>query len=498
MNAERKQAEQGGMTKAALIYPHQLFANHPALLESSNVVLVEDPLFFSQYHFHRQKLMLHRATMKNFAESCRQRNFTVHYVEAASLQETASIAFHLKRLQINSVHYVDPCDDWLAMRLSQGLRQHGIDARVIPDPDFLTPREVIDRFAEGKLYFTDFYITQRQRLDILIDRGGGPTGKKWSFDPDNRKRLPRGFEVPIRERIVESDAVREARRYTRQNFPAALGSDEEFCYPTDHAGAAAWLNEFVRERLVSFGDYEDAISTSHDVLFHSVLTPMLNVGLLRPQQVVDAALKAGDRIPLNSLEGFLRQVIGWREFVRLVYLQCGRRQRTRNFWSFDREIPSGFYTGRTGVAPVDHVIHQVLKTGYCHHIERLMILGNFLLLCEVHPDAVYRWFMELFVDAYDWVMVPNVYGMSQYADGGLMTTKPYISGSNYVLKMSDFKKGPWCKVWDGLYWRFIDRQQTCFSRNPRMAMMVRMKDKLGTKLDEHLQVAEDFLGRLND
>lgn len=283
----------------------------------------------------------------------------------------------------------------------------------------------------------------------------------------------------------------------RAHFPDAIGSDAEFGYPTDHAGAAAWLDGFVRERLASFGDYEDAISTAHDVLFHSVLTPMLNVGLLSPRQVIDAVIAQAGRVPLNSLEGVVRQVIGWREFVRLVYLTRGRGQHTRNFWGFTRDIPAAFYDGGTGIGPVDHVVRQVLRTGYCHHIERLMILGNFLLLCDIHPDVVYRWFMELFVDAYDWVMVPNVYGMSQHADGGLMTTKPYISGSSYVLKMSDFKKGAWCAVWDALYWRFVNRHADFFGANPRMAVIVKMKDKLGDRLKEHLRVADAFLAQLH-
>jgi deoxyribodipyrimidine photolyase-related protein len=487
------------VTHAALIYPHQLFVDHPALVGVSDVVLVEEPLLFSQWTFHRQKLMLHRASMMRFAEDCRQRKLKVHYVEAATLDDTAAIAPVLKRLRIRSVQYVDPCDDWLSTRLTDGLRQHGIIAKVIADPHFLTPLPVIQAFVEGKkrLYFTDFYVAQRQRLGILLEPDHKPTGGQWSFDPDNRKKLPNGISVPTGCRVEENDDVREARQRTRERFPSAIGFDGDFSYPTDHAGAAAWLDDFVRERLASFGDYEDAISSTQEVLFHSVLTPMLNIGLLSPQQVVDAALAERDRIPLNSLEGFLRQVIGWREFVRLVYLTHGRRQRTRNFWEFTREIPSGFYNGSTGIDPVDHVIRQVLRTGYCHHIERLMILGNFLLLCDVHPDAVYRWFMALFIDAYDWVMVPNVYGMSQYADEGMMTTKPYISGSNYVLKMSDFKRGPWCEVWDGLYWRFIDRHADFFACNPRMAMMVRMKDKLGAKLAKHLDLAEDFLSQLH-
>jgi deoxyribodipyrimidine photolyase-related protein len=198
-------------------------------------------------------------------------------------------------------------------------------------------------------------------------------------------------------------------------------------------------------------------------------------------------------VSLNSLEGFLRQVIGWREFVRLVYLHAGSQQRTRNSWGLSRSLPASFYDGTTGIVPFDRSIQRALKHGYCHHIERLMVLGNFMLLCDIAPNSVYRWFMEMFIDAYDWVMVPNVYGMSQHADGGLMTTKPYISGSSYIHKMSDYPKGAWSEIWDALYWRFIDRERSFFGQNPRMRVMVGQLDRMGKKLDHHRAVAERFL-----
>jgi deoxyribodipyrimidine photolyase-related protein len=397
------------------------------------------------------------------------------------------------------VQYVDPCDDWLASRLTAGLEAAGISETVLGDPHFLTaPEEIESRADEHEsLFFTSFYVSQRKRLGILLDNQGKPIGGKWSFDRENRRRLPRDARVPTLPTRRDDRYLREARDCVRERFPRAIGSDEEFRYPTDHRSAAAWLSDFVETRLGPFGDYEDAISKDQDTLFHSVLTPMLNIGLLSPMQIIDKALSRFGKVPLNSLEGFVRQVVGWREFVRLVYLTRGGRQRTGNFWGFTRGMPAEFYDGTTGIEPVDTVIRRVLRTGYCHHIERLMILGNFMLLCEIEPNAVYRWFMEMFVDAYDWVMVPNVYGMSQYADGGLMTTKPYLSGSSYVLRMSDFKRGPWCETWDALYWRFIDEHADVFAQNPRMALMVKMRDRLGPKLVEHRRIAASFLRKLH-
>jgi deoxyribodipyrimidine photolyase-related protein len=483
------------MPTAALIYPHQLFDPHPAAVGADVVFLVEDPLFFRQYAFHKQKLMLHRATMKRYA---RETLPDARYIDAHALNDTADVVPIVKAAKCRTVRVVDPTDDWLRSKLQAACAASGVALTVVPDPHFLTPAAEVEAFAAGKetLYFTDFYIRQRKRLGVLLTPDGKPLAGKWSFDADNRKKLPAAVRPPAPTPPPETEFVREARRYVRAHFPAAPGCDEPFHYPTSAADARAWLTEFLDRRFADFGAYEDAISTRARVLFHSVLTPALNVGLLAPREVLDAALRCDGRVPMNSLEGFVRQVIGWREFVRLVYLTHGRRQRTRNYWGHARPMPASFYTGTTGVAPVDHAIRTVLDTGYCHHIERLMILGNFLLLCEVRPAAVYRWFMELFVDAYDWVMVPNVYGMSQFADGGRMTTKPYISGSSYVRKMSDHPKGPWCPIWDALYWRFIDRHADFFRSNPRTAVVVKMKDKLGAKLAEHRRTAERFLDTL--
>ena len=217
-------------------------------------------------------------------------------------------------------------------------------------------------------------------------------------------------------------------------------------------------------------------------------------------EIVEKTLAFGlsNNIPLNSLEGFIRQVVGWREFIRGVYMAKGREERTRNFWGFHKKIPASFYDGTTGIFPVDETIKKVLKTGYCHHIERLMVLGNFMLLCEFDPNEVYQWFMELFIDSYDWVMVPNVYGMSQFADGGMMSTKPYISGSNYLMKMGDYPKGNWQEIWDALFWRFLDVHRDFFLKNPRLGMLVKTFDKWNVTQQNHIQkIANDFLNELS-
>lgn len=324
-----------------------------------------------------------------------------------------------------------------------------------------------------------------------------PIGGKWTYDTENRKKYPKGKIPPEVHFPAPSDFWDEAIEYTERHFGDNPGRiSKERWYPVTHLEAADWFEQFLALRFYDFGVYEDAIVKEDSILNHSVLSPLINVGLILPEEVVDKSLAFAlkEDIPLNSTEGFIRQIIGWREFIRGMYLCKGSYSRTRNFWNFDRKIPDCFYDGTTGIEPIDQTINKVLNTGYCHHIERLMILGNFMLLCEFDPDEVYQWFMEMFIDAYDWVMVPNVYGMSQFADGGTFATKPYVGGSNYIKKMSNYTKGHWEKIWDGLFWRFIDKHQDFFLSNPRTSMLANTFNRMsGEKQKNHLKNAGMFI-----
>jgi deoxyribodipyrimidine photolyase-related protein len=334
-----------------------------------------------------------------------------------------------------------------------------------------------------------------------LEKGDEPVGGKWTFDTDNRKKYPKKKTPPKVTFPAENSFTKEAKNYVEDNFADNYGEiSSEFNYPTTYKESREWLKQFLEKRFYEFGDYEDALVADEKILNHSVLTPMLNVGLITPDEIIETTLEFAEEndVPINSVEGFIRQIIGWREFIRGIYETVGTKERTMNFFGFKRKIPESFWTARTGIEPLDIVIKKVLETGYCHHIERLMVVGNFMLLCEFDPDEVYRWFMELFIDAYDWVMVPNVYGMSQFADGGLFATKPYISGSNYLMKMSDSKKGEWQEVWDGLFWRFMDTHREFFLSNPRLGMLVRMFDKMDAeKKAAHIANAENFLESLD-
>lgn len=489
-----------------LIYPHQLYARHPLCGLGHPIYLIEDPLYFGNdarwpCSMHQQKILLHRASMKAYAATLIARGETVHYIDApeGTHHKSHTLLAEVLPQSLKKIHVVDPADEILSRRIEHFCRTQKCELHLIPSPNFLSPASFLEQTiaSKKKPFMARFYEAQRKRMNVLLESDGTPVGGKWSFDEENRRKLPKNHQVAAEPWCAHKD-LEEAIAYVTKRFSHYPGTLKGFRWPVTHQQAQLWLDRFIAERLHNFGEYEDAISTQHAYLYHAAITPALNIGLLDPQQVIDAVLQQKEQVPMNSLEGFIRQVIGWREFMRGIYQHHGRSIRVKNFWNFTRPMPQSFYDGTSGIAPVDRVIRQVLADGYCHHIERLMVLGNFFLLCRIHPEDVYRWFMELFVDAYDWVMVPNVYGMSQFADGGTFTTKPYLSGSNYVKKMSDEASGPWCEIWDALFWTFIADHNDFFYSNPRLSMMARTWEKMAPeKQAAHRKVASRFLEELS-
>lgn len=470
-----------------IIFPHQLFKDVSLLKQVDEVYLVEEYLFFNQYKFHKQKLVLHRASMKYYEDFLQQKNIKANYVEAIS--NPSDIRVLLNEIENTTIHFYDVCDNWLEKRINKVGKKNNNKLIEHTTPLFINSKQDLETYfsSRTKYFQTDFYILQRKKLYILVDENQKPIGGKWSFDADNRLKYPKDKIAPKLAFPALNIFYKEAIEYVSKNYPKNYGNiSEAFIYPTTHDQSEFWLQQFLETRFNEFGEYEDAIVDEENILHHSVLTPMLNIGLLLPMQILNAAIDYASKnnISINSLEGFIRQIVGWREFIRGVYVYKGTQERTTNFWKFNKEIPSSFYTATTGIQPIDTTIKKLLKTGYNHHIERLMILGNFMLLCEFNPDKVYQWFMEMYIDAYDWVMVPNVYGMSQFADSGLMATKPYISGSSYVLKMSNYKRGSWCEIWDALFWNFMNKHRNFFLSNPRLGMLIKTYDKMSEEKKE--------------
>ncbi|WP_191859950.1 cryptochrome/photolyase family protein [Hanstruepera ponticola] len=491
------------MKAVNILFPNQLFSESPLLDNDYPIYLVEEYLFFSQYAFHKQKIAFHRASMLYYKDFLENKNKEVVYIEATDdNSDIRNLIATLIEQGTTEIHIIDPVDNWLEKHIHSILN----DCELVSynNPLFINTKSDLKHFfkPEKKSFSqTTFYKQQRKKRNILIDEDDNPEGGKWTYDTENRKKYPKDKTPPNIHYPESSSYWEKAVTYTQTHFKKNPGNiSKQRLYPITHEESLNWLQQFLEYRFYDFGIYEDAILKAEIFLNHSVLTPMLNVGLISPHTIIDKTLQFSleENIPINSTEGFIRQIIGWREFMRGMYELKGSFARTKNFWGFKRRIPNSFYEGSTGIEPVDDTIKKVLKTGYCHHIERLMILGNFMLLCEFHPDAVYQWFMELFIDAYDWVMVPNVYSMSQFADGGTFATKPYLSSSNYIKKMSNYSGGSkWETIWDGLFWRFVHEHQKVFESNPRTSMMYHNLKRLSDdKKEAHFKAANDFLDSL--
>lgn len=482
-----------------VIFPHQLFLNSPLLENNNEIYLIEEFLFFKQYKFHKQKIAFHRASMKAYQNYLQGLNLRVHYIDSDNvLSDIRQFHQEIKAKNIHTINLIEPTDNWLEQRVASLSSKCKIN--IYTNTQFLNTKEDLDVFfrkEKSSFFQTSFYKLQRKKLGILMDEQQNPIGGKWTYDDENRNKYPKNKLPPIVNFPESSELWNEAINYTKSRFSENPGSlSNERLYPITHKEASDWLEQFLRYRFYDFGIYEDAIVKESSILNHSVLSPLMNVGLILPLEIINRTLSFAkeEDIPINSTEGFIRQIIGWREFIRGMYICKGNYSRTRNYWGFKGKIPKSFYDGTTGIDPIDQTIKKILKTGYCNHIERLMVLGNFMLLCEFDPDEVYRWFMELFIDAYDWVMVPNVYGMCLFADGGSFATKPYIGGSNYIKKMSNYPKGEWEQIWDGMFWRFVMKHQDFFRSNPRTSMLFHSLNKMSNeKRENHIQNAQLFI-----
>jgi deoxyribodipyrimidine photolyase-related protein len=492
-------------TSLNIILPNQLFEESSLLKNNDDFLLIEENLFFNQYKFHKQKILFHRLSMKFYQIYLESLGKKVKYLNSTDPFSDIIIFLEKNIALYSKIEIIDPDDNYIEKRIKRFSEKNKIELVIHENPTFLTKKYDLNQFFrrdKKKFFQTSFYKSQRKKLNILLNNDGTPVGGEWTYDTMNRERYPKDKTPPqIIPININQEVYNESLKYVEKEYSKNPGQiHSKFLYPVNFRDAKKWFSNFLETRFNEFGPYEDSIVKNESFLNHSLLSPLLNSGLLTPDFVVKQSLEFYYKkdIKINSCEGFIRQIIGWREFIRGIYYCKGSEERTKNFWGFKRKIPKSFYDGTTGIEPLDDSIKKILKTAYAHHIERLMIIGNFMLLCEFDPDEVYKWFMELFIDSYDWVMVPNVYGMSQFADGGIMSTKPYISGSNYILKMSDYKKGNWSEIWDSLFWNFIDKNRVFFNKNPRMRLLVISFDKMNyEKKDKFLSVANKYLNKLD-
>ena len=474
------------------------------------VFMAEDQGLCTYVRHHKLKLVLFLAAMRSYADELRQAGYDVHYARLDDQPTGADAPSYEQKLadcldahpDVRHLVHFEIEDKFFEHRVRTFTGKHGLAIDEHPSPMFLTSRQQFAEYlddANDKPFMARFYERQRKRLKVLVDANGKPLGGQWSFDAENRKKLPKHLAIPETKYAQPTDHVRDIVDLVNERFadhPGTIDNLNDVWFPTTRRQALWWLREFLDQRLTQFGDYEDALSTRGDWLFHSVLTPALNLGLITPDEIIDRALEHADQhdTPLNSLEGFVRQIIGWREFIRGIYQHYSEQEEQENSFGHHRTMKPCWFTGDTGIPPLDDAIKKALRLGWTHHIERLMVLSNFMNLCEIQPKQAHDWFMQMYVDSSDWVMGPNVYGMGLRSDGGIFSTKPYICGSNYLLKMSDYSKGEWCDVADGLYWRFVDRNRAFFEANPRMSVMTRSLDKLKAERKERIfALAEVFI-----
>ncbi len=482
------------MKEVTLVYPHQLFAQSPAIQKGRRILLIEESLILSYNPIHYQKLIFHKLSLDAYEERLKKSGHRVDRLTIERYPKTEDVFEYLKKEGIQVIHVVDTTDCYL----EQAITISKIKRVWYESPLFiLSKEEAMARYESSKKNMARFYKKLREDTHILMDENALPKGGKWSFDADNREKLPRNVTLP-KDILFEMHFDLEKTKKWLDTVKTEKYGEIACWLPYKHKEAETFLQIFLEDRFAHFGLYEDALSTKSVRLFHSTLSPLINVGLLEPKQVIDRAIQYANThsVPINSLEGFVRQIIGWREFMRAAY-ECDHiTMRNRNFWKHTRSLPKRFWTGDTGILPVDNAITKALRYGYNHHIERLMVLGNFMLLSQINPDEVYQWFMAMYLDAYDWVMVPNVYGMSQFADGGIFATKPYISGSNYIKKISDYPGGDWEEKWTALYWNFICIHRNFFISNHRLSMMPILFDKMEQKKKEnYLKIAKEYLSK---
>jgi deoxyribodipyrimidine photolyase-related protein len=454
-----------------LLLPNQLFAEIPKIL-FDKIILYEHPAFFTDFKFHKSKLLYHRVTMKsyfNYLQKKFKSNADITYIDF-NKKYTKDILN-----KNNHLYFYDPVDHSIEKELKKINSNYTMMDSIL----FIETIDELKSFATNKKKFThnSFYIWQRRKLNLLLSNNK-PVGGKWSFDVENRLKFPDDYKDSLKIKFISNNLINQSKKYIDTYFNKNYGECNIYL-PFTHSQAKTHFKKFLKQRLSCFGPYQDAVDKNIHFACHSVISPMLNIGLLDIRFVLDETIKFYNKHKssqlLKSVEAFIRQVIGWRSYVRMLYHFKFKELESSNFFKHKNKLSYHWYNGNLGFPPVDDVIHKIIKTAYAHHIERLMYCGNLMLLLCIHPKYIYQWFMELFIDSYNWVMLPNVHGMSQFSAGNLMMTRPYFSSSNYIFNMTHYNKNEtiyinkniykWADVWDALYYSFINDNYKFLSKN---------------------------------
>ncbi|MGD8621613.1 MAG: cryptochrome/photolyase family protein [Anaerolineales bacterium] len=468
----------------------QLLKDHPAIeqavkccgQENVCVVMIESDRRIARQPYQRKKLVLLLSAMRHYARDLERDGINVDYRKAGSFSE--GLQAHLDERNPDKLLTME-FSSYSGRKFQRQLQEQGeVPVEVIPNTQFLVGEHnpIPSPEPEKRYVLEHFYREMRRHFNVLLD-DDEPVGGEWNFDASNRKRLPKDLYPPDPIQFEPDDITREVMKGVA-DLPYGVGSVEEFNYAVDHEATESAFEDFVANRLDLFGPYEDALTRRSHAVFHSLLSPYLNIGLLEPLPVIRRVeqLYRSGQVRIESAEGFIRQILGWREFMYWQYWRQMPGMLDQNAWQAESDIPGFFWDASTDMACLAYALERALQTGYNHHIERLMVISNFLMLTGVNPRAANDWFLSVYIDAYDWVMPPNVIGMGLNADGGLTSTKPYIASANYINKMGDFcsgcaynhkkRHGGGACPFNYLYWNFILKHEERLKSNPRTSRNV--------------------------
>ena len=463
---------------------------------------------------HPQKIALIFSAMRHFAEALRGEGVKVDYTclddDDAAESFTAALEAAVARHEVDRIVMTEP-GEWRVLEMMNGwCSAFDLPVEIRDDTRFLATLDRFRDWADGRKRLTMeyFYRELRRETGWLMD-GDDPVGGEWNYDADNRKALPDDCRPPQRERFEPDATTNDVLALVEERFGDHFGSLDGFSWAVTRDQALTALDHFIEDCLPRFGDYQDAMAVDEDFLFHAVLSPYLNIGLLLPREVCEAAIAAweDERAPLNAVEGFVRQILGWREFVRGLYWLKMPEYRDGNFLEARRDLPELYWGAKTDMRCLHQAVDATRRNAYAHHIQRLMITGNFALLAGIDPRQVQDWYLEVYADAFEWVELPNTHGMALFADGGVMATKPYAASANYINKMSDYcgecryrhtkRTGEDACPFNYLYWDFLDRNRERLDSNHRMGFAYRNLDRLDPEeLDTIREQSRSFLDEL--
>lgn len=428
-----------------VILPNQLFEiKYFKNLNIKKIIVVEEPIYFgfrkNKLNFNKKKIILHRSSMKYYENYLINMKYNVEYYDYKNINYSKIF---------NDEVYMFKIYDY---EVENKLKKYKII--FLDSPMFLMSDDKLNEYYKKhknkNQRMNGFYNFVKTNLNILKNVK--------SQDKQNREKIPKDLKLPKIPKINNSKYVLDSIKYVNKHFKDNYGDTDNFIYPITHKDSKKWLKSFIQNKLKNYGKYQDSIKINEPFLFHSIISPMINIGLITPKQVIEEIKKYKDVVPLNSYEGFIRQLIGWREYQRYIYMFFYNDIKNKNVFNNKKKLSKKWYDGDTGILPVDDSIKMGFKYGYLHHILRLMVIGLYMTLSEIHPDEVYKWMMEFSIDSYDWVMFQNI-SMATYRDGGLTMSKPYLATGNYIIKMSDYKKGEWSEKWKALYYHFINKNK---------------------------------------